>query len=50
MSKVVKARPAIARNGSAVPPHLDLMGSDAGYRAGASGLVAVVADPDDTVT
>jgi hypothetical protein len=50
MSKVVKARPAIARNDSAVPPHLDHMGSNAGYRAGTSGLVAVDADPDDAVT
>jgi hypothetical protein len=50
ISKVVKVSPAIARNDSAVPPHLDRMGSDAGYRAGTSGLVAVDADPDDAVT
>jgi hypothetical protein len=50
MSKVVKARPAIARNGSAVPPHLDLMGGNAGNRARTSGLVAIIADPDDAVT
>jgi hypothetical protein len=50
MSKVVKARPAIARNGSAVPPHLDLMGGNAGNRARTSGLVAIIADPDNAIT
>ena len=50
MSKVVKVRPAIARNRSAVPTDLDLVGSDAGDGARTRGLVAVAADPDDAVT
>src|SRR5262245_50056041 len=50
MSKVVKVRAAIAANGSAVPTHLDFMGSDAGNRACTAGHVAAVADPDNAVT
>jgi len=49
MSKVVKMRAAIARNRSAVPTYLDLMGSDAGDGARTRGPV-VAADPDDAVT
>src|SRR6266404_6025024 len=49
MSKVVQVRAAIARHRSAVPTHLDLMGSDPGDRAQSGGLVAVLPDPDDAV-
>ena len=45
-----EVRAAIARNRSAVPAYLDLMGSDAGDGARTRGLVAVAADPDDAVT
>jgi hypothetical protein len=50
MSKVVKMSAAIAGNGSAIPTHLDFMGSNAGNRAWTAGPVAVVADPDNAVT
>jgi hypothetical protein len=45
LSKVVQLRAAIARHDSAVPTHLDLMGSDSGDRAQSGKLVAVLADP-----
>src|SRR5713101_870124 len=49
MSEVEQMDAAIARHGSAVPSHLDLMGGDAGDRAQSGGLVVVLADPDDAV-
>jgi len=49
MSKVEQMRAAIARHGSAVPTHLDLMCGDADDCAQTGGLVVVLADPDDAV-
>jgi len=49
MSKVEQMRAAIARHGSAVPTHLDLMCGDADDCAQTGGLVVVLADPDDLV-
>ena len=44
---------AVARDdsagGCALPQHLDLMSSDAGNRAGSTGLAIVLAHPNDAV-
>ena len=49
MSKVVQLRATIAPRGFALPQHLNLMGSDAGNRAGSAGLAIVLAHPNDAV-
>jgi len=49
MEKVVQLRATIAPGGCALPQHLDLMSSDAGNRAGSTGLAIVLAHPNDAV-
>jgi GH15 family glucan-1,4-alpha-glucosidase len=48
-SQVVQLRATIAPGGCALPQHLDLMSSDAGNRAGSTGLAIVLAHPNDAV-
>jgi hypothetical protein len=49
MSKVVQLRATVAIRGFALPPHLNLMSSDAGNRTGSPGLATVFAHPNDAV-